>query len=106
MITLTQVVLVLVISILTTLLVVIGIQVVKILQEMRLGMQKMNRILDDAANLTHAVTQPVASLSGMVEGLKGGVKLVGLVKRILGHEEDDDETVEEYPQRTETGYHE
>ena len=93
MIGLTQVILVVVITTLTALSVVIGIQVVKILQELRTSLQKMNGILDDVADMTHSVSQPMVSLSGLVDNLKGGVKIVALFKKLLGREEE--ENVEE-----------
>ena len=45
MISLTQILLVIVITVLTGLLVVIGIQVVNILKEVRLSLQKMNQMI-------------------------------------------------------------
>lgn len=92
MVTLTQIILALVITSLTVMLVVIGIHIVKILQELRLTLQKFNRILDDTANLTHSVSQPIVSLSNLAEGFKGGVKLISLVKKLLGQEEPKTET--------------
>ncbi|MBI4034801.1 MAG: hypothetical protein HY381_00205 [Candidatus Chisholmbacteria bacterium] len=90
MTSLTQVLLVVVIGVLTVLLVVAGIQVVNILREIRWMVAKMNRILDDVADLTHSVTQPVVSLSGLVEGLKGGVRLVAVMRKILGKNEEEE----------------
>ena len=91
MVNLTQVILVVVIATLTVLSVVIGIQVVKILQELRTSMQKMNGILDDVADMTHSVSQPMVSLSGLVDNLKGGVKIVALFKKLLGRADEENE---------------
>ena len=79
----------LVIGTLTALSVVIGIQIVKILQELRISIQKMNGILDDMADMTHSVSQPMVSLSGIVDSLKGGVKVVALVKQLLGKHDEE-----------------
>lgn len=104
MIELTSGVLVAAIVILTILSVVIGVQVVKILQELRLGMQKMNEILDDVANMTHSVSQPMVSLSGLVDSLKGGVKLVAVMKKLLGGgEEEENHDRDEDGHEDETG---
>lgn len=87
MIGITQIIWVVAIASLTVMSVVIGVQVVKILQELRVSLQKLNRILDDMAGVTHSVSQPLVNLSGLLENLRGGVKLVAAVKRLLGKEE-------------------
>ena len=102
MISLTQVLLIIVITILTALLVVIGIQVVNILKEVRLSLQKMNQILDDMAKLTHSVSQPIVNLSGLAEGLKGGVKIVSLIRRVFGRDDEAQEDDLESPPPQET----
>lgn len=88
MIGITQIIWAAAIAALTVTSVVIGVQVVKILQELRVSLQKLNRILDDMAGVTHSVSQPLVNLSGLLENLRGGVKLVAAVKRLLGKEEE------------------
>lgn len=87
MIGITQIIWAAAIAALTVTSVVIGVQVVKILQELRVSLQKLNRILDDMAGVTHSVSQPLVNLSGLLENLRGGVKLVAAVKKLLGKEE-------------------
>lgn len=99
MIGITQIIWVVAIASLTVMSVVIGVQVVKILQELRVSLQKLNRILDDMAGVTHSVSQPLVNLSGLLENLRGGVKLVAAVKKLLGKEE-----VKEAPGEDEMSY--
>jgi signal transduction histidine kinase len=89
MIGITQIIWVVAIAALTVMSVVIGVQVVKILQELRVSLQKLNRILDDMAGVTHSISQPLVNLSGLLENLRGGVKLVAAVKRLLGRVEPE-----------------
>lgn len=95
MIGITQIIWVVAIASLTVMSVVIGVQVVKILQELRVSLQKLNRILDDMAGVTHSVSQPLVNLSGLLENLRGGVKLVAAVKKLLGKEEVREAPVED-----------
>ena len=88
MIGITQIIWAAAIAALTIMSVVIGVQVVKILQELRVSVQKLNQILDDMAGVTHSVSQPLVNLSGLLENLRGGVKLVAAVKKLLRKEEE------------------
>ncbi len=76
MIDIAQGLLVAVIVVLTTLLVVIGIQVVNILKEFKRSIEKINKILEDAGVISGAVAKPMSDFSGFFEGVKGGFKIV------------------------------
>lgn len=65
----------LVIIILTILLVVLGIQVFFILRELRKTVDKANKILEDAGEITETVKKPVSSLSTLAMGLKTGATI-------------------------------
>lgn len=68
-----------VVTVLTLLLVAVGIQVFFILREVRQALDKINKILDDASFVSGAVAKPVAGLASFVEGIKGIRELVDLV---------------------------
>jgi hypothetical protein len=70
-----QIVLFLVIIILTILLVVLGVQVFFILRELRKTVERANKILEDASQITDSVKKPVASLSTLAMGLKTGATI-------------------------------
>lgn len=61
--------------ILTVLLVVLGVQVFLILKEMRASLQKVNKMLDDAAKMTSTVAESMSGIAGLVSGLKAGLSL-------------------------------
>lgn len=69
---LNQILLFLVVTILTTLLALSGIQVIHILTELRETMKKVNKMMDDFNLITSSVAKPVAGVSGFVMGLKSG----------------------------------
>lgn len=73
---LAQSVLIVVIAVLTTLLVIIGIQVVNILKEFKRSLEKINKILDDAGMVSGSVAKPLADFSGFFEALRGGLKII------------------------------
>jgi hypothetical protein len=82
MIDTTQVLLIVVITTLTILLTVIGVQVFFILREFKRTIEKMNKMLDDAGVISESIAKPIASLSSGVTGLSGITGLLGwLVSR-------------------------
>ena len=77
-----QVLLIIVVTTLTILLSVIGMQVFFILREVRESIRKMNKILDDAGSVSQSIAKPIASLSDSLTGLSGLGGLLGwLVNR-------------------------
>ena len=77
-----QIILFLVIIVLTTLLVALGIQVFFILRELRRAVSKTNKILEDAGIITESVSTPLATLSSLMMGIKTGVSVANLLKRV------------------------
>lgn len=88
MVDLTQVLLVFVITTLTILLTVVGIQVVGILREVRKMLEKANKIIADAGIISESFTKPFTSGAGMVSGIKEGLKVARLVLERLRSEKD------------------
>lgn len=72
---------------LTILIIVLGVQVFYILKEIRMSFQKMNKMLDDAAKVSSAVSEGVVGMSGFMNGLKTGIAAV----TNLLHKGDKDE---------------
>lgn len=88
----TEVVLLLVLSILTVLLVVLGIQVYFILKEFRKTVLKANRVLDDTEKITHNVSVPLASLSSLTNSLQMSsvFTIIKFVKGILAKDNEEE----------------
>ena len=78
-----QYLLIFVISSLTTILIIIGVQVVKILKQVKLALKKSNDMLEDAKTVTHSVAEPVEAASDFLMGLKKGFKLVDVIDKVL-----------------------
>jgi predicted PurR-regulated permease PerM len=78
----TQVLLIIVITTLTVLLAIIGVQVFFILREVQQSIKKMNKMLDDAGTISESIARPIASLSSGITGASGIAGLFGwLAKR-------------------------
>ena len=78
MLTITQIVGIVIAILLTGLFLILGYQMVLILQELKKSMEKVNQSLDDANRITKSVADPLVSLSGFLTGLKDGARLVSL----------------------------
>lgn len=70
-----------VVTVLTVLLVAVGIQVFFILRDLKKALEKINKILEDASFVSQALSRPVAGISSFVEGLKGLRDLVDFVSQ-------------------------
>ncbi len=74
--------------VLTTLFVFLGIQLWHILKEMHQSLVKVNKMLDDAGQVTGSVSDGVSHMAGMVEGLKAGLSVFSSLRR-KGRDEDE-----------------
>lgn len=75
-----QVLIVAVITVLTIILSLVGIQIVYVLRDIRKTLNKVNSILDDSKNLTGKLSRSSESLSGMITGLKTALSIIGIIK--------------------------
>jgi len=91
----TQILLIIVVSVLTAVLAVIGIQVFLILKEGKRSVEKVNKILDDAGTLSSAITKPISSLSNSFGGLSGITGLLGWLVNRKKKREDEEEKKDE-----------
>ena len=80
-----QILLVAVVTVLTVLLTVIGVQIIYILKEVRETLGRINHLLTKADDLTQVFTNSVSSISGFGAGLRAALKLVSMIK---GRSED------------------
>ena len=86
----TQVLLIIVISILTVLLTIVGVQIFLILVEVRNILKKTTSMLDDAKKVTHAVVEPVEEASSFLTGLKSGFGIMKKIRKIFTEDKEKD----------------
>jgi len=83
----TQILLIVVVSILT-----VGIQIFLILKEGRRSVEKVNKILDDAGTLSSSVTKPISSLFNSFGGFSGFSGILGwLINRKKKKQEEEEQ---------------
>ncbi|MBI4130734.1 hypothetical protein HY468_05430 [Candidatus Roizmanbacteria bacterium] len=82
-----QIVVVSVVTVLTVILSIVGLQIVFILKEIRTTLVKVNGMLDDARNVTAKISHSTDSVSGMLVGIKTALSLIGSLKKGKDHEE-------------------
>lgn len=90
MITLSQIILVIVVTILCVLLIIFSIYIFKILEEVKISLKKTNSMLDDVKRITKAVADPVEHASEFISGLKKGAKLVELAGELVSKKQEHD----------------
>ena len=76
-----QLLIIVVTLILTILLVVLGIQMWFILKEIRISIQKMNKMLDAMQKVTGTVGEGVSNLGGVMSGLKAGLSIFSSLRK-------------------------
>lgn len=75
-----QLTIVIISFILTVLIVILGIQVWHILKEFRRGLEKMNKMLDDAGRVSGTVSEGISGMSTLLTGLKAGLSLFSQIR--------------------------
>lgn len=67
------------IGILTVVLALVGVQIFRILVEVKRSAEKVNKMLDDAGRVTESFAGPTSSLSGMFFGVKTGLRVLKIL---------------------------
>jgi len=70
------IILTIVICIFAVVLVVAGIQVILVLQEIKTTLRKVNVAAESLEKAANSALMPLANLGGTMEGIKGGLKIV------------------------------
>lgn len=80
MLDITQTLLIVVITVLTILLAIIGVQVFYILRDLRQTTQRANRILEDTMAMTSKFRKPFSSVTSLASGIKTGLEIFHMLK--------------------------
>ena len=86
----TQALLIAVITVLTVVLTIIGIQVIHILKEFRKTVENINKILADAGKVSGEVSNSVAEIAGITSGVRSVLGIFNLFSKRKGKEEKED----------------
>ena len=83
-----QILLTVIITTLTVLLVIIGIEVFQILKEVKKNLEKLNVILDNAQVISRCLVEPVEEASSFFHGIKKGVDFFKFFSKLLKEDND------------------
>ncbi len=86
-----QILLIIVITVLTIVLTIIGIQFFFILKEMRKSLQKANKMLDDGVSVSGVFAKSVTGFSGLLSGVKTGLSVINIFKKDRKEEDGEEE---------------
>jgi len=78
-----QITIVIVLIVLTAVTACVGIHLVFILKELRETVKKTNNVLDDVKGVTGAVSSPVATFAGIINGITESLKTVKSVNSLF-----------------------
>src|SRR5438270_489986 len=88
-----QFVLLLVIVALTSLLIILGVQVFLILRDLRKTIAKTNRVLDSADSIAENISGPLSTISTLALGVKASslLAVAKMIKGLLGRDKEQGE---------------
>jgi len=87
--TLPQIISLVSVSVLTVIAVVVGIELILVLKEMRGSLTRVNRTLDTADETLEKLSQPAVGLFAIIEGFRQSGKIVELVQHLLGRDKPE-----------------
>lgn len=93
MVTLTQILLIIVITVLTVILTAIGIQFFLLIKEMRQTLARANSIMDDVGELINKISHPASSMNNLLTGLREGVNLIDTVTGLFRRKDNTNDYV-------------
>jgi hypothetical protein len=78
-----QILIAVVVTTLTVLLIVIGIELFTILKEFKKTLGRVNQILDDVETISNSISTPVEKFSGLIMGLQQGAGILRFLEKIV-----------------------
>lgn len=71
---------------LTSVAVIVGIQLIQVLKELKNSLNKLNRTLDVAEETLEKMSQPAAAFFAIIEGFKQSGKIIETITHLLGRD--------------------
>lgn len=87
-----QILIIVVVSALSIVLVIIGVQVFYLFREFRRSVEKVNKILEDATTVSAAITKPITSLTNSWGNFSGLTGIFSWLLNLRKKKEDDNES--------------
>jgi energy-coupling factor transporter transmembrane protein EcfT len=84
--TLPQIISLISVSVLTIVAVIVGIELIIVLKELKSSLTRVNRTLDTADETLQKLSQPAVGLFAIIEGFRQSGKIVEMVTHLLGRD--------------------
>jgi len=85
--TLPQIVSLVSMSVLTVVAVIVGIELIIVLKELKSSLTRVNHTLDTAEDTLQKLSQPAVGLFAIIEGFRQSGKIVEMVQHLLGKDQ-------------------
>jgi predicted nucleic acid-binding protein len=86
--TLSQIISLISISVLTVVAVLVGIELIIVLKELKTSLTKVNHTIDVAEETLDKISQPAVGLFAIIEGFRQSGKIVEMIQHFLGRDKD------------------
>jgi hypothetical protein len=86
--TLSQIISLVSISVLTVVAVIVGIELIIVLKELKKTLTKANHTIDTAEETLEKISQPAVGLFAIIEGFRQSGKIVETISHLLGRDKD------------------
>ena len=84
--TLSQIISLISVSVLTVVAVIIGIELIMVLKEIKGSLVRVNKTLDTADDTLQKLSQPAVGLFAIIEGFRQSGKIVEMITHLLGRD--------------------
>jgi len=84
--TLPQIVSLISVSVLTVVAVIVAVELILVLREMKSSLVRVNRTLDTADETLQKISQPAVGLFAIIEGFRQSGKIVETISHLLGRD--------------------
>ncbi len=78
-----QIILLIVIMVVSTILIIIGVQIIGLLKDAKETLKKTDLILEDVSFLSRSLTRGSSTISHLFTSLESGLQLVGMVTKLI-----------------------
>ncbi|HOX96293.1 MAG TPA: hypothetical protein PLI45_02840 [Candidatus Woesebacteria bacterium] len=84
--TLSQIISLISISALTVIAVIVGIELIIVLKELKNSLLKLNRTLDTADDTLQKISEPAAGVLAVIEGFRQSGRIIETISGLFGHD--------------------
>ncbi len=81
---------------LTSIAIIVGIQLIQVLKELKISLGKLNKTLDTAEETLEKISQPAQAFFAIIEGFRQSGKIIETISSLLGRDKVTPSSVDHY----------